>query len=118
MQLINNSVFDQKSQQRAKEIAETVERKSQLRDLRETMRLQKHFQRVFSQNVLDPTHSNKAAQTYEINVDGIKFRVVDRGSKLIRIAGINYPLCSREHHDLIEVQTTRTNQNRRRREPR
>lgn len=92
MQLINTAVFDQKSQQRAKEIAETVERKRQLRDVRETQRLQKHFQGVFSRGEQESAYSTNSNQTYEIIVDSIRFSVVDHGSKLIRIAGMSIKL--------------------------
>lgn len=82
MQLINPAIYDQVAQQRAKDIEQSTEQRRQQRNLKEKARLSKHFQIQQEASV-----GNQAATTphnYEIEVDSIRFRVTDGGSKLVR----------------------------------
>ncbi|OJD30892.1 ccch zinc finger protein [Diplodia corticola] len=87
MQLINPAIYDQVAQQRAKDIEQSTEQRRQQRNLKEKARLSKHFQMT-----LEPGQASigdQAATTpqkYEIEVDNIRFRVTDGGSKLVRIS--------------------------------
>ncbi|KAI0844520.1 hypothetical protein F5Y00DRAFT_248573 [Daldinia vernicosa] len=85
MQLINTSVYEKESQQRASAIEQTHRQKQFQRNNREKT--------VFMNNVLQgvanvkpvglPSVSTPASQ-YEVVVDGILFRVVQQGSKLVK----------------------------------
>lgn len=88
MQLINASVYDQVSQQRSRAIAETMEQKRKQRNLRETAKLQKHFRHMQAMGSQSPAAVPSANQLIpEIKVEGLPFRVVDGGSKLVRVFG-------------------------------
>jgi hypothetical protein len=90
MQLINTSVYDQLSQQRARSMAATLKQKQHERDLREKAKLSKHFQNTSTQYYRSATGNMQVhgdSKVHEIQIDGIRFQVIDGGSKLIRISG-------------------------------
>ncbi|KKY26160.1 putative ccch zinc finger protein [Diplodia seriata] len=87
MQLINPAIYDQVAQQRAKDIEQSAEQRRQQRNLKEKARLSKHFQ-IKQEPGHAPigSHAATTTQNYEIEVDNIRFRVTDGGSKLVRIS--------------------------------
>lgn len=81
LQLINPAIYEKQSLQRAKAIEETRKLKLKQRDERERLRFNKHLQRtVDSSELTSPSN-------YELAVQGIRFRVVKNGSKLLRVSG-------------------------------
>ncbi|KAK7632780.1 CCCH zinc finger protein [Phyllosticta citricarpa] len=89
MQLINPAIYDKVSQQRAKDMEQTAEQRRQQRSLRERAKLNKHFQAAalpVATNINNVHNPPAASQAYEIDVEGVRFRVADGGSKLIRVS--------------------------------
>ncbi|KAK8225982.1 CCCH zinc finger protein [Phyllosticta capitalensis] len=90
MQLINPAIYDKVSQQRAKDMEQTAEQRRQQRSLRERAKLNKHFQAsampVTTNAGIHTPNPSAASQSYEIDVEGVRFRVADGGSKLIRVS--------------------------------
>ncbi|KAF2754081.1 hypothetical protein EJ05DRAFT_469172 [Pseudovirgaria hyperparasitica] len=88
MQLINTAVYDQVSQQRTQAIAETAVQKRLQRDQLEKAKLQAHFYKSHTQphDGFSSTDDQLDMNTrkHEIMIQGIKFRVLDGGSKLAR----------------------------------
>jgi hypothetical protein len=104
MQLINTAVYDQVSQQRSRAIAETMEQQQKRRDMVEKARLQKHLQHMQVQSA----QANKSAAAselapvpHEIEVEGLRFRITDGGSKLVRVLGEVQPLCALGYSSLM-----------------
>ena len=83
MQLINSSIYDKETLSRNKAIEETRKQKSLRRDQREKQKIQRHL------NTLSVhTNQNKATPTaHELLINGLRFHVLDGGSKLARIRG-------------------------------
>ena len=86
LQLINTSIYEKDTQTRAKAMEETRKQKLKQRDDHEKAKLHKHFQRLGSGSIgvagATPTTAN-----YEIEVQGIRFRVTKNGSKLAKVSG-------------------------------
>ena len=83
MQLINSSVYDKETQFRNKAIEETRKQKSLRRDQREKQKIQRHLKTLSVH-----TDHNKAIPTvHELLINGLRFHVLDGGSKLARIRG-------------------------------
>lgn len=83
MQLINTSVYDKETLARNKAIEETRKQKSLRRDQREKQKIERHV------NAL-PSHAGRGASTaavHEIAINGLRFQIIDAGSKLARIRG-------------------------------
>jgi hypothetical protein len=99
MQLINTSVYDQKTQQRQSEIEATLQEKQRLRDAKERARVINAFQ---PQHPASTTYS--AASTAEpaavrdIQINNLRFRVAADGSKLIRMFGEQTHIDTLVHH--------------------
>ncbi|KAK7540656.1 CCCH zinc finger protein [Phyllosticta citribraziliensis] len=95
MQLINPAIYDKVAQQRAKDMEQTAEQRRQQRSLRERAKLNKHFQAAALPVSANTSVHNPPAtsQSYEIDVEGVRFRVADGGSKLIRVS--NDPITAR-----------------------
>ncbi|TVY45144.1 Zinc finger CCCH domain-containing protein [Lachnellula subtilissima] len=94
LQLINTNIFEKDSQIRAKAMEETRRQKLMQRDLREKSKFSKHLQRLANSNygAIGPqSHSATAPANYEINVQGIQFRVAKNGSKLVKVPGERPP---------------------------
>ncbi|TVY85446.1 Zinc finger CCCH domain-containing protein [Lachnellula suecica] len=88
LQLINTNIYEKDSQNRAKAMEETRKQKLMQRDAREKTKFNKHLQRLAGNNY--PTlqsHATTAPSNYEINVQGIQFRVAKHGSKLVKVPG-------------------------------
>jgi hypothetical protein len=92
LQLINASIFEKDSQLRAKAMEETRKQKLRQRDERERARFNKHLFRMRG-NINNASgaqlRSADSAENYEISVQGIRFRVLKNGSKLVKIPGEN-----------------------------
>ncbi|RDL38524.1 uncharacterized protein BP5553_02864 [Venustampulla echinocandica] len=90
LQLINTSIFEKESQNRAKAMEQTRKQKAVERDTREKTKLARHLQRL-SANVIGAGAPQSRPVTgpgnYEINVQGIQFRVAKNGSKLVKVPG-------------------------------
>ena len=83
MQLINTSIYDKDTQQRNKAIEETRQKKAMRKDQREKHKIQKHLR-----NDALRAGANIASSTvHEITINGLRFHVIDGGSKLARIKG-------------------------------
>lgn len=89
LQLINPAIFEKQSLERSKAIEETRKLKLKQRDERERLKLGKHLQRLQSHVYMDPAFNRPTVQNsnHEINVEGIQFRVLKGGSKLVKAAG-------------------------------
>ena len=86
MQLINSSIYDKDAQARNKAMEETRKQKNSRRDQRERSKIERHL------DTLRPS-TDRAAQSatiHEIFVNGIRFQVLDGGSKLARLHGEGY----------------------------
>jgi len=81
MQLINNSVYEQKTQQRAQAIAKTREEQQKAK----MARLEKHFSTLAGYS--RPTAAAPKTASPEVYVEDIRFFVADGGSKLIKVKG-------------------------------
>ncbi|KAF1814051.1 hypothetical protein P152DRAFT_433761 [Eremomyces bilateralis CBS 781.70] len=81
MQLINASVYDQRTQQRSKEIDETMKRRRDLRDRKDKASLQSYFNGT-------PGVPGGLGDGKQVLVDGLGFTFFDGGNKLIRVPGI------------------------------
>lgn len=90
LQLINTSIFEKESQNRAKAMEETRKQKLRQRDEREKARLSKHLQRLAGNidhvSGVQPRPADLPGN-YEIMVQGIRFRVTKNGSKLVKVPG-------------------------------
>jgi hypothetical protein len=85
LQLINTSIFEKDSQKRAKAIEQTRQQKLKQRDEREKARIIQHLQRG---NYNGPsTRATGTTANNELDVNGIRFRVVQGGSKLVKVPG-------------------------------
>ncbi|KAI5466101.1 hypothetical protein BGZ63DRAFT_400507 [Mariannaea sp. PMI_226] len=97
-QLINANVYEKDSQNRAKAIEETRQRKLNSQRQREKMQFKEFLkgQSGPSSIATNPTASN------EIIVEGVHFHVMDGGKKLVKIAGAYQPQtrfrCERASH--------------------
>ncbi|KAG9764392.1 hypothetical protein KCU73_g990, partial [Aureobasidium melanogenum] len=86
MQLINTSVYDQKTQQRQLEIEATLREKQRLRDAKEKARVMGAFQPQHTASTTygaSPSAGTDAVRDIQIN--NLRFRVAADGSKLIRM---------------------------------
>ncbi|KAG0647910.1 hypothetical protein D0Z07_5643 [Hyphodiscus hymeniophilus] len=86
LQLINTSIYEKDTQTRAKAMEETRKQKLKQRDDREKAKLHKHIQRLAAGNI-GATGATPTAANYEIEVQGIRFRVTKNGSKLAKVPG-------------------------------
>lgn len=88
MQLINTSVYDQRTQQRQLEIEATLREKERLRDEKEKSRVIGAFQpqqTALTAHGASPTVGTDTVRDIQIN--NLRFRVAADGSKLIRMFG-------------------------------
>ena len=88
MQLINTSIYDKEKQFRRRAMNETVCKKALAEENREKARIAKHLQSI---NNYPGKSAAVPASTglvnYEILINGVRFRVMNGGSKLSRIFG-------------------------------
>jgi hypothetical protein len=93
LQLINTSIFEKDSQKRAKAIEQTRQQKLKQRDEREKARFVRHLQRGGSHNTA-PIPTTGTPGNQELEVNGIRFRVTQGGSKLVKVPGEDWSLDS------------------------
>jgi hypothetical protein len=89
LQLINSSIYEKQTQQRAKAMEETRKLRLRQRDERERLKLSKHLQRLGDSSGLAGTGSSTVVPNHEILIQGIRFRVMNNGSKLVKVSGKN-----------------------------
>ena len=82
MQLINTSVYDKETQMRMKGISETLRQKALREEQREKARIADYLHSVNSGSSKGSTPLN-----YETSINGLRFRVLNGGSKLSRVFG-------------------------------
>jgi hypothetical protein len=90
LQLINTSIFEKESQNRAKALEETRQQKLKQRDEREKARFSKHLERLggnIDNSSDDQIRLAGSPGNYEMIVQGIRFRVAKNGSKLVKVPG-------------------------------
>jgi hypothetical protein len=88
MQLINTSVYDQKTQQRQSEIEATLQEKQRLRDVKERARVINAFQpQQAASTTYGAAPTAGPAAVRDIQIHNLRFRVAADGSKLIRMFG-------------------------------
>lgn len=92
LQLINSSVYEKESQNRAAAIEQTLRQKQLQKNLAERNRVSNYLNRTST--AVDPASSNNSSNStqYELVVDGIRFHVIRQGSKLVRVPG-TYLVC-------------------------
>jgi hypothetical protein len=92
LQLINTSIFEQESQKRVKAIEQTRQQKLKQRDEREKARFVKHLQRSGGSNYNGSVaRATGMLGNHEVDVNGIRFRVAQNGSKLVKVPGEDWP---------------------------
>ncbi|PTB43061.1 hypothetical protein M441DRAFT_56094 [Trichoderma asperellum CBS 433.97] len=85
-QLINANIYEKESQNRAKAIEETRQRRIQEQKRREKQRFSEYLRHQATVDGFPSTSTNPAV-TNEITVNGIRFRVLDGGKKLVKTLG-------------------------------
>ncbi len=85
LQLINTSIYEKDSQKRAKAMEETRQQKLKQRGERERAKFNRHLQR--GGHIPTVSRTIDSIRNYEINVQGIRFRVAKNGSKLLKAPG-------------------------------
>lgn len=87
-QLINANVFERESQNRAKAIEQTRQAKLKSQRKQERARLKEFIRQQASVSATETAAGGKATQeSNELVICGIRFRVMDRGRKLVRVQG-------------------------------
>jgi len=87
MQLINPSIYDREANLRSKAIDQTRRQVAKRRDEREKSKIHKHLQKIADSAAtrsFSPRLSSQV-ESHELNINGLRFRVCDGGSKLARI---------------------------------
>ncbi|UKZ59487.1 uncharacterized protein TrAtP1_000788 [Trichoderma atroviride] len=95
-QLINANIYEKESQNRAKAIEETRQRKMKDQKRREKQRFSEFLRHQatvdgFAGTSTSTSTSTNPAVTNEITVNGIRFRVLDGGKKLVKTPGDPLP---------------------------
>lgn len=92
LQLINTSVFEKDVQARASAIEQTQRQKRLQKEQMEKARVMNFLQHNASSVppvASNPTTAAAGAPKYEVTVDGIRFQITKRGSKLVRAPGMS-----------------------------
>jgi len=105
MQLINNSVYEQKTQQRAQAIAKTRDEQQKAK----MAKLEKHFNTLAGYS--RPATAPPTTASPQVYVEDICFLVADGGSKLIKVKGETLTQersirCSTPIDDINNLKTT------------
>ena len=92
VQLINSSVFEEDSQKRAKAMKKTMTEKAKAKDQQQRVKVANYMSSLLAkQSNLQPIPSNTTQSLPEMSVHGVRFQVVNGGSKLTRIRGKEGP---------------------------
>lgn len=87
-QLINANIYEKESQNRTKAIEETRQRKMKDQKRREKQRFGEFLRhQATADGFASTSTSTNPAVTNEITVNGIRFRVLDGGKKLVKTPG-------------------------------
>ncbi|KAH0436160.1 hypothetical protein CcaCcLH18_04450 [Colletotrichum camelliae] len=93
MSLINSAVYDKTNEATAKAIEATRQKKLLQRDAREKSQLANHFQRYGGHSSAPSTPTNTTAVgNHEIEIQGLRYRVANNGSKLVKVSGDLHPV--------------------------
>ncbi|MCJ1396404.1 hypothetical protein MMC18_009294 [Xylographa bjoerkii] len=89
MQLINSSIYDKETNLRQQAIDKTRHERALQRNQREMLKIGKHFQSIGDNTVPVPVPHSLRGETavYEVNINGLRFQVLNGGSKLSRDQG-------------------------------
>ncbi|KAK7952438.1 uncharacterized protein PG986_008166 [Apiospora aurea] len=87
LQLINTSVFEKESQNRANAIEQTQRNKQLQKNNAEKARLMNYLGKESMTSVTPTSTTAATPSSYEVTVDGIRFHVTRQGSKLVRATG-------------------------------
>uniref|UniRef100_L2G1B7 Ccch zinc finger protein n=1 Tax=Colletotrichum fructicola (strain Nara gc5) TaxID=1213859 RepID=L2G1B7_COLFN len=88
MSLINSAVYDKTNEATAKAIEATRQKKLLQREAREKSQLANHFQRYGGHASAPNTPTNTTAVgNHEIEIQGLRYRVANNGSKLVKVSG-------------------------------
>ncbi|KAJ0387165.1 hypothetical protein COL922a_002777 [Colletotrichum nupharicola] len=88
MSLINSAVYDKTNEATAKAIEATRQKKLLQREAREKSQLANHFQRYGGHASAPTTPTNTTAVgNHEIEIQGLRYRVANNGSKLVKVSG-------------------------------
>ncbi|KAK1493174.1 hypothetical protein CCUS01_13818 [Colletotrichum cuscutae] len=91
--LINSAVYDKTNEAHVKAIEASRQQKIRQQDAREQQQLVNHFQRYSGNASASHTSTNPTATgNHEIEIQGIRFRVANSGSKLIKVSGDLHPV--------------------------
>ena len=86
VQLINSNIYDKEIQTRNKAIDKTLRRKALEKQKLEKEKINRHL-RSFKKNTGGPSQVSVTSTSQEVNIDGLRFIVMNDGSKLRRIRG-------------------------------
>ncbi|KAH9243125.1 hypothetical protein K456DRAFT_1716749 [Colletotrichum gloeosporioides 23] len=93
MSLINSAVYDKTNEATAKAIEATRQKKLLQREAREKSQLANHFQRYGGHASAPTTPTNTTAVgNHEIEIQGLRYRVANNGSKLVKVSGDLHPV--------------------------
>ncbi|MCJ1386623.1 hypothetical protein MMC17_009749 [Xylographa soralifera] len=89
MQLINSLVYDKETNLRQQAIDKTRHEKASRRNQREMVKMGKHLQRIADNTAPTAVQHSARGNTpvYEVHISGLKFQVLEGGSKLRRDLG-------------------------------
>ena len=91
MQLFNSAIYSKESQIRIKAIEQTRKKEADREDRNERSKITKHLRNLNTQAGRSSTGLVTTAPIdHQLYVDGIRFRVVNGGGKLLRIFGRIY----------------------------
>ena len=84
MVLINNSVYEQKSMERAKAMEQTRKQQQEAHEEQQKVKLQRHDRHL---QIKPTTIVSTASKPQEIVINSVRFAITDGGSKLIKVSG-------------------------------
>lgn len=90
LQLINTNIYQEQTEARAKAIQQTKLQKHHQKEARERAQILNHLKRTANPSIVSANPA--AAPVYEVVVEGIRFRVTNDGSKLVKVPGASLPL--------------------------
>lgn len=88
LQLINSTVYEKESQNRANAIEQTQRNKVLRKDHAEKARLLNFLGKKSTTGVACASNTTATPSSYEVTVEGIRFQVTRQGSKLVRAPGM------------------------------
>ena len=97
-QLINSSIYDKESQKRIKALETTQQQKASARNQWERNQMQQYIRKLDVDSNRSQVYASAASgqNTYQIQIDGLNYSVLNNGSKLARVFGkmiVLYPYC-------------------------